>query len=54
MVAPNAMSHRTMLDEGTTKTVSDASTAFFSRPYVIKSIPSWTITQIVQDAVSAK
>ena len=54
LVTPKAMSHRTMLSKETAKPVSDASTAFFSRPYVIKSIPSWTITQIVQDVVSAK
>jgi hypothetical protein len=43
-----------MLSEETTNPVSDASTTFFSRPYVIKSIPSGIITQIVQDAISTK
>ena len=48
------MSHRTMSSKETANPVSDASTTFFSRPYVIKSIPSWTITWVVQDVVSAK
>jgi hypothetical protein len=49
------MSHRTILSEETTKSVSDASTAFFfSRPCVVKSIPFGIITQIVQDAISTK
>ena len=54
LVAPKAMPHRTMLDEETTKPFSDASTTFFSRPYVVKSIPSWTIMWVVQEVVSAK
>ena len=54
LVASKAMSHRTMLDEEIVKPVSDASTTFFSRPCVVKSIPSWTITRVVQDTVSAK
>jgi hypothetical protein len=33
-----------MLSEETAKLVSHASAAFFSKPYAIKSIPSWTIT----------
>jgi hypothetical protein len=48
------MPYKTMLSEETTKPTSDASTAFFFKPYAIKSIPSWTIMQIVKDVVSAK
>ena len=54
LVTTKARSHGTMLGKETTKLVSDASTTFFSRPCVVKSIPSWTITQIVQDVVPAK
>ena len=43
-----------MLDKETAKLVSDASTAFFSKPCVVKSIPSWTSTRVVQDNVSTK
>ena len=48
------MSHRIMLSEETTKPVSIASTAFFSRHCVVKLIPSWTITQVLQNVVLAK
>ena len=54
LVTPKAMSHRTMLSKETTKPVNNASTALFFRPYVVKLILSWTITWVVQDAVSAK
>ena len=54
MVAMKAMSHRTMLSKEIAKPVSDESTTFFSRPCVVKSIPSRTITWVVQDVVLAK
>ena len=48
-----ARAHKTMLSKRTAKLVIDASTASFSKPYVVKSSLSWTITQIVLDAISA-
>jgi DNA-directed RNA polymerase-5 subunit 1 len=43
-----------MLSKEIAKPFSNAITTFFSRPCVVKSIPSWTITQIVQGVVSAR
>jgi hypothetical protein len=48
-----AISHRTTLSKETAKLINNTSTAFFSKPYAIKSIPSWTITRIVQGDVAA-
>jgi DNA-directed RNA polymerase-5 subunit 1 len=44
LVAMKTMSHRTMLSKETTKPLNNASTTFFARPCVTKSIQSWTIT----------
>jgi len=42
--ALKAMFHKTVLWEENNKLINDASTTSFSRPYVVKSIQSWTIT----------
>ena len=44
LVAMKAMSHKTMLSKETTRTINNATTALFSKPYAIMSIPSWTTT----------
>jgi hypothetical protein len=52
-IAMKATSHRTMLIKETVKLTLQCECCFFSK-WVIKSIPSWTIMHIVQDAISAK
>jgi hypothetical protein len=50
----DAMSPERMLSKEIARPVNNAGVVFSSKPYAIKSTPSWTITQIIQDVVSAK
>ena len=53
LVTMKARSHRTMLIKETANLALQCKCYFFSK-CAIKSIPSWTITYIVQDVVSAR
>ena len=45
------MSHRPLFSKEDNESINEANMASFSKPDVVKSIPSWTITQIVLDAI---
>ena len=46
------MSHRLMFSKEDNESINEANMASFSKPSVVKSNPSWTITHIVLDAIS--
>ena len=52
MISLKATSHKIVSCKENNKLINDANTISFSRPYVVKSIPSWTITHIVPNAIS--
>jgi len=52
LVAITAMSHRTLFSKEDNESKNEANMASLSKPSVVKSIPSWTITHIVLDAIS--
>ena len=52
LVAITAMSHRPLFSKEDNGSINDENMASFSKPSVVKSILSWTITHIVLDAIS--
>jgi len=52
LVAITAMSHRPLFSKEDNESINEANMASFPKPDVVKSIPSWTITPIVLDAIS--